>query len=223
MAKKLTFDALYTSTASGELTINAKELRAHVVLGDIIKGATSRRDGLKELTYVYLMSDPKSKYDHLNPDEKHEASKKFVGLDDGWKPSQAIIAGIEYYKEEVKLTPTGKAFGASKKAMYEIGRDVSDNLDTVAYLKDQVTKKMKVIQAKEKEANNEMEQTELMTLMKECTSLIKDIISLQNTIIKQINDLPNFISTVEDLATKWAKEDGGTKDVYGGGSLGNRE
>lgn len=223
MKKQLTFDTLFTVTATGEMSLNAKELRAHVILGDLVKGMTSRKEGIKEMAYVYMMADPRSKYAHLNEGEREEATKKFIGALEGWKPGQNLIAAIDYYKAEVELSPTGKSFGASTKAMYEIGKDVYDNLNTISYLKDQLNKKLKVIQAKEKEASNEFEQTDQMTLMGECTKLVKECINVQKELIKQINDLPDLIETVENLASKWAKESNGTQEVYGGGTLGNRE
>lgn len=221
--RQLSFDSLFTITPSGELTVNAKELRGHVILGDIVKGSVSRKDGIRDLLYVYLMSDPRSKYDHLNPDEKEEATRIFIGASEGWKPPQNLLAGIEYYKAEIELTPTGKAFGASKKAMYEIGRDVYDNLNTISYLKEQMQKKLVVIKANESNATTDMDMTNQMTLIGECNKLIKESVTVQNSLIKQINELPEFIKTVEALADKWAKESGGSKEVHGGGDLGNRE
>ena len=45
----------------------------------------------------------------------------------------------------------------------------------------------------------------------------------QKELTKQIKDLPSLIKTVEELGIKWANEGNGVKEIYGGGSLGNRE
>ena len=52
---------------------------------------------------------------------------------------------------------------------------------------------------------------------------MKGIIENQKELTKQIKDLPSLIKTVEELGIKWANEGNGVKEIYGGGSLGNRE
>ena len=52
---------------------------------------------------------------------------------------------------------------------------------------------------------------------------MKGIIENQKELTKQIKELPSLIKTVEELGIKWDNEGNGVKEIYGGGTLGNRE
>ena len=56
-----------------------------------------------------------------------------------------------------------------------------------------------------------------------CNALMKGIIDNQKELTKQIKELPSLLKTVEELGIKWANEGNGVKEIYGGGTLGNRE
>lgn len=216
-----TFDNLFSQTPSGELILNKKELRLHHTLGDIVKDMTAKKDGLKHMGYVYLMADPKSEYFHLNEEQKDEQARKHLGLTDGWKPSQVMLAGIEYYREMVDLTATGKSFSAANKALYETGEDIQELGENITYLKILARKKLKVIKAQE--TSSEPQEAEQLILIREVTALYDEILTIQEKIKKFINDLPKLIETVEKLAIKWANEEGNKREVYGGGTVNNRE
>lgn len=214
------FDNLFSQTPSGELTLNKKELRLHHTLGQVVKDM-EKKDGLKHMGYIYLMADPKSAYYHLSEEQKDEQSRKHLNLFEGWKPTQVMVSAIQYYKEMVDLTATGKSFSAANKALFETGEDIQQLGEDITYLKILVRKKLKVIKAQE--TSSEPQEAEQLVLIREVTALSDEILSVQDKIKKFINDLPKLIDTVEKLAMKWANEEGQKRDVYGGGTLNNRE
>lgn len=214
------FDNLFSSTPSGELIINKKELRLHHTLGNVIKDM-DKKDGIKHMGYVYLMADPKSAYYHLDEEYRNEVVKKHLFLPEGWKANQVLISAIEYYKDMIDLTATGKSFSAANKALFETGEDILELGETITYLKKLIRGKLKVIKARE--TVNEAQETDQITLIREVTALSDEILTVQEKIKKFITGLPVLIKTVEDLAIKWANEEGEKREVYGGGTLNNRE
>ena len=208
---------MFNVLANGTLEVNKIEIRGHVAFGGILKN-NNKADGLKLLLYIYLMSDARSMYAHLSDDDRHIMAAKHIGFDSFWQPTPQVKTGIIYYKELLSITPTGKALSSAKRALYETGEDTNEMLDNMVYFKTLLKKR--IIELKNSTDLGDNERDEKITA---CNSLMKGIIENQQNLIKQIKELPSLIKTVEDLAIKWANEGNGNKEIYGGGSLGNRE
>ena len=208
---------MFNVLANGTIEVNKLEIRGHVAFGGILKN-NNKADGLKLLLYVYLMADARSIYAHLNDEERHIQAAKHIGYDTFWNPPPQVKTSIIYYKELLELSPTGKALSSAKKALYETGEDTNEMLDSMVYFKTLLKKR--ITELKETTNIGDNERDEKITA---CNALMKGIIENQQNLIKQIKELPSLIKTVEDLAIKWANEGNGNKEIYGGGTLGNRE
>lgn len=213
------FENLFTILPNGGIDLNKQELRGHTIFGGLLSDKTkSKQEKLQIMMYIYLMADGRSIYHHLGEDEKEVKVKKHIGLDDFWQATPQIKAGVDYYKELVAISPTGKAFSSASRALYEIGQDTNEMLDNIIFFKDLLRKKM--LEIKQAKDLGDNEKNELVTAS---NNLMKEIITNQKDITKQIKDLPPLIKTVEELAMKWANEGNGSREIYGGGALGNRE
>ena len=212
------FENLFKILPNGSLDLNRAELRGHVIFKGILTNTSTKQDALKNLMYIYLMADARSMYAHLSEEDRDLAAKKHIGLEAYWSPSPQVVSGIDYYKELVNLSPTGKAFSAANRALFEIGVDTNEMLDNTVYFKSLLKKRILEIKEAKDLGDKEKE-----VLLVDCTNLMKGVIDNQKEITNQIKGLPAIIKTVEDLAIKWANEGNGAKEVYGGGSLGNRE
>lgn len=212
------FENLFKILPNGTIDLNRPELRGHIIFKGILANTSAKQDALKSLMYIYLMADVRSMYAHLSDEDRDIASRKHVGLEPYWNPTPQVLSGIEYYKELINLTPTGKAFSAASRALFEIGADTNEMLDNTVYFKSLLKKRMTEIKEAKDLGDKEKE-----LLLTDCTNLMKGVIDNQKELTNQIKGLPAIIKTVEDLAVKWANEGNGAKEVYGGGSLGNRE
>ena len=213
------FENLFNILPSGAIDLNKQELRGHVIFKGLLADKTkSKQEIMSIMMYIYLMADARSIYNHLSEEDRSQKAKRHVGFDAMWEPNPQIIAGIEYYKELTNLSPTGKAFSSSSKALFEIGQDTNEMLDNMIYFKSLMRKRL--IELKESSTLGDREKDELIVA---CNNLMKEIIAIQKEVTNQIKGLPALIKTVEELAIKWANEGNGSKEVYGGGSLGNRE
>ena len=91
-------------------------------------------------------------------------------------------------------------------------------LDNMVYFKTLLKKRITELKNSTDIGDNERDEK-----ITACNSLMKGIIENQKELTKQIKELPSLIKTVEELGIKWANEGNGVKEIYGGGSLGNRE
>lgn len=208
---------LFNVLSNGTIEINKVEIRGHVAFGSILKN-NNKADGLKLLLYIYLMADARSIYAHLNEEEKHMMAAKHIGYDTFWQPSPQVKTGVIYYKELLEISPTGKALGSAKRALFEIGEDTNEMLENMVYFKTMLKKRITELKNLTDIGDNERDEK-----ITACNALMKGIIDNQKELTTQIKGLPALIKTVEELGLKWANEGNGTKEIYGGGSLGNRE
>lgn len=209
------FENLFNILPDGALEINKPELRQHTMLKAVV--GLGKSVGLKNLMYIYLISDPRSMYYHLEEEEKIKQARKHLGFGDEYTIPVVTNAAIDSYKELIALSPTGKAFTTANKALFEIGNDLEYILDSTVYFKKLLKDRIAALKDKDKEDKI------ILNEIDECKALINGILENATQINKQINELPKMNKTVEELATKWANEGNGTKEVYGGGSVGNRE
>lgn len=76
---------------------------------------------LKELAYVYFMTDFKSPYDRYDPAEKHiQVSADIVG-DQNYKPSEEVVNAMNTYKN-IQQTFSMKFLESAKRASRELMR-----------------------------------------------------------------------------------------------------
>lgn len=198
----------------GGISLNKEELRYNAAFKPLIaKG----REGMANIMFVYLMGDPRSIYSALSLADKEEEARKYCRFEEGWKPSPILRLAIEEYEKLVNLTPTGKSFLAANKALISIGEDINSMMDNISYIKKLLTSKVNELQS------GLMGDDETIILIKECKALLGEIIKTQGDAQKVIKDIPPMNKTVKDLATSWASEGNGRKEIHGGGELNNRE
>lgn len=208
---------MFNVLANGTIEVNKIEIRGHVAFGSILKN-NNKADGLKLLLYIYLMADARSMYAHLSDEDRHIMAAKHIGYDTFWQPTPQVKTGIIYYKELLTISPTGKSLASAKRALYETGEDTNEMLDNMVYFKTLLKKRITELKNSTDIGDNERDEK-----ITACNSLMKGIIENQKELTKQIKELPSLLKTVEELGIKWANEGNGVKEIYGGGTLGNRE
>ena len=207
------FEKLFKVTEDS-IELNKPELKFHPIFKKIIG---SERNKLQDMMFVYSMGHPKGMFSHLMGDEKLKEIKKLIGREIEWQPSAILNAAASEYERLVNVSPTGKAFLAANKSLYEAGEDINDIVETNKSLKVMVKKRVNALQSKQLGGVEEMEN------MEQTAVLLKQIMNNQKDINAIIKELPNMTATVEKIATAWASEEGGQAEIYGGGKLGNRE
>ena len=61
--------------------------------------------GIKELAYIFYMTDYKSDFINIiDEEERDEQVKKFVELPKEWKPDKKVLEAIEFYKQRSTTT-----------------------------------------------------------------------------------------------------------------------
>lgn len=208
------FENIFNINSDGTLSINKQELRGHKAFAGYI-GNT--KECIKDLMSIYLLGDPRSMYAQVTGNLKYDKIALHVGREKGWKPSAKLLKAVEAYVELVNISPTGNSFLAANKALYEAGNDINDIVESNNYLKGLLKDKVRELQS------DTLGEMESISAVKECKAISKELLSNQADANKIIKDLPLLIKTVGDLASAWANEGNGTKELYGGGKLGNRE
>lgn len=207
------FENLFKVTDAG-IELNKQELRGHDTFKKFIG---TKKENLQDMMFIYLMGDPRSMYSHLMGQEKIDAVKKHIGRPLEWQPQAQLKSAVGTYEEMVALTPTGKSFLAANKNLYATGEDINDIVEANAYLKSLLKSKIAVLES------DQLGSEEVKILANECKAIITGILKNQADASNIIKSLPDTIKTVEKLATAWANEGNGTKEIYGGGQLNNRE
>lgn len=207
------FENLFKVT-NESIELNKPELKGHVFFEKVVG---TKKNQLQDMMFIYLMGDPRSMYSHLMGEEKLNKAKKHVGRDITWQPSSALLAAVAEYTEYVNITPTGKSFLAANKSLYSTGEDINEIVEANNYLKTLLKAKLRVLES------GDMGDQEVVELAKECKGLITGILQNQTAANGIIKGLPDIINTVKKLADSWANEGNGTKEIYGGGKLNNRE
>lgn len=208
------FENIFKITADGGITLNKDELRGNDIFRKFIG---NKKENLQDMMYIYLMGDPRSMYAHLPPADKQERIRRHINRDASWSPAPMLKGAVDEYVRLIETTPTGKSFLAANKNLYNIGEDLNTIADSTAYLKSLLQAKIALLES------DTLGDVEIITLAKECKGLLKEITNLQKETQKIIKELPDMIKTVESLASSWANEGNGTKEIYGGGQLNSRE
>lgn len=196
------------------IELNKPEIKMHPFFTKLVG---SKKNQLQDMMFIYLMGDPRSMYSHLMGTEKLEKVKYHIGREKEWSPSAALSAAVIEYTNYVNITPTGKSFLAANKSLYETGGDINEIVEANSYLKGLLKAKLRVLEG------GNMGDQEQIDLIKECRGLITGILKNQSEANGIIKGLPDTIATVEKLANTWANEGNGSKEIYGGGKLNNRE
>lgn len=210
-----TFENLFKiDSADGGLVLNKEELRAIPCFKPLVANS---KEAKQSFTFVYLMADPRSIVSNLSPAVKEREAKKIAQLDEQWKPNALIKAAIAQYEHLLKLTPTGKSFLAANKALTNTGDDINSIMDSISYLKDLL--KIRIAQLE----SGTLGDDETILAIKESKGLLVEILKSQGEAQNIIKGLPAMNKTVKDLATSWANEGSGKKEIHGGGELNSRE
>lgn len=209
-----TFENIFKITADGSITLNKEELRGNDIFKRFIG---NKKENIQDMMYIYLMGDPRSMYDHLGLADKQEAVRRHINRDIGWSAPPTLKGAVDEYKRIIETTPTGKSFLAANKTLFNIGQDLNDINDNSSYLKSLLQKKMETLQL------DTLGDVEVVTAIKECKGLMSEIVKIQKDTQAVIKGLPDMLKTVNSLASSWANEGNGTKEVYGGGELNSRE
>lgn len=210
-----TFENLFKiDSADGGLVLNKEELRAIPCFKPLVANS---KEAKQSFTFVYLMADPRSIVSNLSPAVKEKEAKKIAQLDEQWKPNALIKAAIAQYEHLLKLTPTGKSFLAANKALTNTGDDINSIMDSISYLKDLL--KIRIAQLE----SGTLGDDETILAVKESKGLLVEILKSQGEAQNIIKGLPAMNKTVKDLATSWANEGSGKKEIHGGGELNSRE
>jgi len=208
------FENIFKVNGDGSLSLNKEELRGNDIFKKFIG---NKKENMQDMMFIYLMGDPRSMYAHLNTTDKIDRIRKHINRPIDWTPSAGLRGAAEEYKELVGLTPTGKSFLAANRSLYEDGSDINDIVEANSYLKSLLKSKLTVLESDALGAD------ETIIMAKECRALMTEVMKNQEKANSIIKDLPILIKTVENLATSWANEGNGTKEIYGGGQLNNRE
>lgn len=73
----------------------------------------------KELAYVYFLTDWNSVFMSLAEEERHDAIKESLELDEVWEPDHTVKAAIKKY-EALQETPTMKYAKSVRKAFWDM-------------------------------------------------------------------------------------------------------
>lgn len=126
------------------------------------KSKTKER-ALQELSFLYFYCDPRSDYQYItDDDDRLEAVRKGEGLEDKWKPDDALKAAIAFYSSFD--TPSAILLRAAAKAVDKV-QDTLESLnpDDTKSLKEYLTALKMIpevaamIKDAEKSLNEEME------------------------------------------------------------------
>ena len=207
------FENIFKVTDAG-IELNKQELRGHDTFKKFIG---NKKENLQDMLFIYLMGDPRSMYSHLLGEDKLNAVRKHISRPIDWMPQAQLKSAVAAYEEMIALTPTGKSFLAANKSLYATGEDINDIVEANAYLKSLLKGKLTVLES------DQLGTEEVKILANECKAIITGILKNQSDANAIIKGLPDAIKTVEKLATSWANEGNGTKEIYGGGQLNNRE
>jgi hypothetical protein len=210
-------ERLFIPLENGDIQINKPELTRHPLLRPLIVKQKSKEQ-VDRLMYVYLMSDIGSMYNHLLGDEKYQAVKAHFGYDDLWKPTPDMTIAVETYEKLMDLSPTGRAYKTALTAVYETGKDLDKQQETIVMLKGSLTTRINDIKN-----TSAFTESEKMNNIKEAMAYMTEIATIQKELIKNLKDLPALIELVKNLAAKFALESSNKEEIHGGGELGNRE
>lgn len=224
----MSLSVLFMMNEHNDLVVNkaeAKKIKEYATLFARDKGSTGDSVGkLKlvacaEIYYIYLVYDVRSIYYNLPLDERKMNAKRDSKLPSNWKEDEELNAAVIRYKEDFKLSATGKAYVSAERAYYSICSDTEDLQDNIIELK----ALMKVRLNKLTADKNKPTDLEAVTITKEVGNIMAEIIKNQEAIIKNVKTYSALGNTVKELATKFVTEGGNLRMVVGGGVLGNRE
>lgn len=81
----------------------------------------AKETALKEITYVYYVSDYKSVYNNYPLSTKEFKIKEDIIKDSSWQPDDIVKAAIAKY-DELQITPTLRMLRGARKALEELTR-----------------------------------------------------------------------------------------------------
>lgn len=213
----------------GTLEINKKEARqidAYKALIERDKGGKVEGDfdgrkklfARKELLYMYIMGDEFTMYSVLNKELRHVRGLELSGLKHfpNWKPDKLVKEAIKQYKEDLNLSPIGFTYINTKKALYNIGKDIELYEDMNYGLRIEIYELKGEIKNAETEEDKQKSKSKLKSCLKDLNSNNKEILNITST-------LPDRLESMDKLKVKLSDEDNERDAVIGGGSTYSRE
>lgn len=170
----------------------------------------------KELLYMYMTIHPASIFRDLSLKEREIKSKTRCGLPDDWKPDKLLNLACKRFREDLDLSALHHSYINASRGVYGVGEDL-------AFFNNRREQLRANIKYKTAQLDKETDEAQQGILHKEIERDTEMLLSIGQKIIKMSNDLPIAFKTIEDLKKKLADESAKTKELYGGGTLGNRE
>lgn len=182
--------------------------------GDV--GNRKKLKALKEFLFIYMYLHPASLYRDLPDKDRFEKAKNLADLPSDWKMDKEVQAACERFKEDLQMSALHYSYVNANRGVYGIGQDL-------AFLNNRRDTLRKNIEFNTDKLNNTEKDEDRLILYKQIEYDTNMLLDTGNKIMNLTNGLPNAFKTVEDLKKKLAEEGGNTNEIYGGGTLGNRE
>lgn len=222
-------NVLFMLNSDRELEVNkleAKKIKEYAVLFNRDKGSIGDSEGRKkliataEIFYIYLVYDVRSIYYNLPIDYRKKKAIEDAGLPPTWKEDKEVLAAIERYKEDFKLTSAGLAYAVAEKAYHSTARDTQELQEELMELKELA----KHFIAKTKgQTIHEGNKIELTDTVSQITAILSEITKVQKQVLDNIKTFSSLGNTVKELAAKFTEEGGSLRTPVGGGEIYNRE
>ncbi len=222
------FNTLFLLNTHGELEVNkpeARKIKEYATLFIRDRSSVGDADGRKKLVscaeiyYIYLIYDVRSPYYNLPLIEKKKKAKVDAKLAKNWVEDEAIELAIERYKEDFKLTASGKAYAVAERAYHAQASDTELLQEELLNLRGLLESILKKINNKAVAPND----IEVTTRINEISAIMNQMTSTQKAIFENIKTFTTLGKAVKDLAAAFIEEGGNLKTPVGGGTLGNRE
>lgn len=200
--------------------INKPEVREIKEYKAILERDTKRTkfESYKELLYIYLMLNPASIYKDLPVEERMDKVIAHCNFEDVlWTPDELVIkAMVRYEKVDLKLDGLMYSYLSARRTLYSYGKDI----DYLNARNESIRQKITNIDTQINRTNIEQEIQEFEMVK---NNLVDSLIANNEKASKMIQNLPKAHDVVEEIYKKVAEESAKKDNIYGGGSLGNRE
>jgi len=222
-------NSIFILNDKGLIEINKLEARSKKEYRALIerdKGSDGDYDGrkkykaLREFLYMYMLLDPRSMYYNLPYSERHKKAKIHAGFHNTWAPDEVLKEAMIQYEIDLKLDAVANAYIAAERNYFNTAEDINEMQNNLSELKRLIKSTMNQLVA---EGTHTLGDIERVNSIEKVIALSKQLLEIQMTSTKLINELPKMNKIVNDLKAAYAESGGELKIVVGNRELGNRE
>lgn len=175
---------------------------------------------LKELAYIYFMTDFKSPYVKYPEGTKALKVRKDMGFDAEWKVDNAVQAAMDKYDELISsetlesLRSARKALVTSNNVINVLRETIEEDLENIK----RIRKAVKNVQ--DREEKGEEVQSDSSDMMLAVTNAINTAVQNLEYIMKTSTKIPDVVNKVKQLEDQVKKEASSETKIKGGGEVG---